>query len=131
MASDHIDALINLLLYKKTQSPEQFVDDWSCLEHFAWLKLSEATFEDNAHVLMPHLNGDMPPHGGLPWHDASVVYVIANIDNNHWVMVQISLENQSLIIYNSISSSINWDNIPPGLINAARFLPWLCKEKGV
>lgn len=95
------------------------------------LALVEDHFEPSVEVVMPYVLGQYLKQGGLPWHEARTVYAIANINNNHCVCVEISLEEQSLTVYNSIKSTIDWKNPPACLVNATNFVPWICLHKGI
>lgn len=85
--------------------------------------LTKDNFTEAAQVLMPYVMGDSPHQGGLAWHKARSIYAIANIGNIHWVAMEISMEDQIILVYNSISSSINWKNIPELFLNASKFVP--------
>lgn len=93
--------------------------------------LTQSNFEESAAFLQPYIDGVYPHQGGVPWHEANVVYAIANVNKNHWVAIEILLDEQKLVIYNSISASINWKKLPKEFVTASKFMPWLCARMGI
>lgn len=57
------------------------------------LPLTKSQFEVLPKLFMPYVLGKHANQDGLSWHEARVAYVIANINDNHWVCVEISPED--------------------------------------
>lgn len=123
LCTDHLDALINMLVYKQRLDPDMFLSGWTCIEQYGWVTTSDENFEQRLDVLRPYVVGTLPKEGGLA--------LFANLSNTHWVAVKILMEEQKLVIYNSISTSINWKKLPKLFLTATRFIPWLCERLDV
>lgn len=93
--------------------------------------LCDPKFDECADILKPFVLGEYPHEGGLPWHEAHRIYSIANINNNHWVVVEINMDEQKMVVYNSISGSIDWKKVPVDFITAAKFILWLLHRMGI
>ncbi|KAH6787879.1 hypothetical protein C2S52_007431 [Perilla frutescens var. hirtella] len=108
LANEHINALMNLLLFNYKRAKESFLSGWA-----VWDALGT------------------PREGGLPWVEARQVIGVANVNKNHWVCYAICFESQIVTIYDSMRGSNNWATIVGHFEHMVRYVPWLCHHAGI
>ncbi|XP_057810722.1 uncharacterized protein LOC131025122 [Salvia miltiorrhiza] len=128
--NSHIDALTNLLIMRydkddKTRKPRK----WTCLEMCCWQALQEPNFDDFAHVVLPYVIGERPLRGPVNWLAATNVYGVANINKNHWVLFDVSLEEQLITVYNSLEQS--WVYVEAHFDHMRKNIPTVCAMAGI
>ncbi|KAH6808095.1 hypothetical protein C2S51_029203 [Perilla frutescens var. frutescens] len=81
--------------------------------------------------IMQYVEGSYLEFGGLPWHEAEKIYGIGHVNENHWVLYVISINEQDIKVYDSLSKKLEWAIIEHTFNVVRRNLQWLCEVGGV
>ncbi|KAH6798134.1 hypothetical protein C2S52_022688, partial [Perilla frutescens var. hirtella] len=102
LRSDHIDALLNLLIIMEKKKPGRFLHGWTLMEMICW--------------------------AALDWYVASAVYGVGNLNDNHWVCYEISFEEKRITVYDSMSKSKTEEDVLQHFRLFCRNVELLCLE---
>lgn len=124
---EHMNALLNLLV--REMMPEGlWLKTWSIMETQCWEALTQKKLGSvGMDILILFLRGRAPSLGCLKWEVASSIYGVGNVLQNHWVLYEISLVQCCILVYDSMSNQIGWDNIAPYFVRMAEHVLSLCR----
>ncbi|KAH6782029.1 hypothetical protein C2S51_007322 [Perilla frutescens var. frutescens] len=105
LRSDHIDALLNLLIIRAKKEPRRFLHGWTLMEMICWGALTQENYCIVSDRVGPYVCGAYPRQAALDWYVASAVYGMGNLNDDHWVCYEISFEEKRITVYDSMSKS--------------------------
>lgn len=73
----------------------------------------------------------LSPPCGKPWEGVKKVYTPFNIDNKHWVALEIQLDSKHIIVYDSQCNYYKEEVIAQKLAQTCQMLPILMMKSGV
>ncbi|KAH6793791.1 hypothetical protein C2S52_004268 [Perilla frutescens var. hirtella] len=126
LVDEHIDALINLLLFKYKRSKDCFISGWGVIDSLGTGMLRNREFNGSADTLYNYISGKWPRECGLSWVELRQVMDVANVNKNQWVCYLIEFESQSVTIFDSMREENTWAKVGEQFEHMLRFIPWLC-----
>lgn len=129
LSNVHVDAVLNMLMFKANRHPERSMTNWTFMDSFGTLQLLDPNFSKDESRIMNYATGSRPGERGKPWHEVDYIYGIANILSMHWVAYVINLKGQTICVYDSLS--MKWDALLDEMKHMHRSVPWACRKAGV
>ncbi|KAH6825074.1 hypothetical protein C2S53_018453 [Perilla frutescens var. hirtella] len=136
LRSDHIDALLKLLIIMAKKEPGRFLHGWTLMEMICWvvpfLFFQGAPTQENYCIVSdrvgPDVRGAYPRQAALDWYVASAVYGVGNLNDDHWVCYEISFEEKRITEYDSMSKSKREEDVLQHFRLFCRNVELLCLE---
>lgn len=82
-------------------------------------------------LIMKYVTGSLPREGSRRWAVASRVFGVAHINASHWVAYELHINNQEIVVYDSMSKSHRGPQIKKQFQPLATMLSSICLEAGV
>ncbi|KAH6787679.1 hypothetical protein C2S52_007231 [Perilla frutescens var. hirtella] len=111
LTTDHMNALIDMLLITTRREPGRFVDGWTALEIICWDALTNENYEIARDRLSQYVLGGFLRDGPLHWGLASKVYGIGHLHGNHWLCYEVSFNDQLVTVFDSMFTSMSWNEV--------------------
>lgn len=132
LRDDHIDVILNLIIYKYKKDPNLYLNDWTLVE---WLGMghliNSENFASSYSSLYNYVSGEYLKQGAMAWKIASRCLGIAHVNGNHWVTFEVSFDNQIITVYDSLFKTQKWGAMKENFATMAKFLPWICRHEGI
>ncbi|XP_057786596.1 uncharacterized protein LOC131004043 [Salvia miltiorrhiza] len=128
LSSDHIDCLVHLNIAAFKRNPTAFLTKWTVVEQIGWNALCAVTEDVLRSQLKPYIEGRAPYQLATPWWEAEKVVGLAQLQKEHWVCYEINIDEQCVIIYDSLSSSRDPLLVRKPFARVLINLAWMCQE---
>ncbi|KAH6783956.1 hypothetical protein C2S52_008915 [Perilla frutescens var. hirtella] len=133
--------LLKSIKEQEIRIPHQLLK-WANAEWFdhiwkwtGWLRDDEALVSyplgTMSHRMMPYVCGQMPSNGAVAWKDVDNIYGVGHVLTNHWVCYAVSIPQQKITVYDSLSNVNEWNNIKEPFMRFAKNLIYLCQKGDV
>ncbi|KAH6800393.1 hypothetical protein C2S52_000857 [Perilla frutescens var. hirtella] len=126
LTTDHMNALIDMLLIASRREPGRFLDGWTALEMICWDALTNENYEIARDRLSQYVLGGFPRDSPLHWGLSSKVYGIGHLHGNHWVCYEVSFNDQLVTVFDSMFVSKSWNEVFGVFKNICQNLSRLC-----
>lgn len=93
--------------------------------------MTQDVFEAVSDKVLPYVRGYHPIEGALSWISADRIFGVAHVCGGHWVLYEVQLEQQQIMVYNSLSKTQDWNYVSRHFKNVSRAIPILCKMERV
>ncbi|XP_057793176.1 uncharacterized protein LOC131009785 [Salvia miltiorrhiza] len=127
LRTDHVEALLYLVssVYEENGGFQSKLE-WTFLEMFVADSLKSPDVESIRKYIASFISGTKPLKRTVAWTTKTRVYSVLNVCGNHWVLFEINMREQEIIVYDSLP--MRWSIVSKEFLNMSITLPIICRD---
>ncbi|KAH6787179.1 hypothetical protein C2S52_006731 [Perilla frutescens var. hirtella] len=80
---------------------------------------------------LPYVRGNSPQIGAMPLNVMGKIYSVGHMHESHWFLYEVSIDDQMITIYDSMSETLYWDVMVDELKYFSRNIPSLIQKSKI